>query len=67
MPSFAINLGISSLPEIDQKKNPEIYAEFVRIHNALVVLQSALNTLAGGTVGQQLTKVSAADYDYVWA
>lgn len=61
------NLGLSALPEIDQKQYPQIYAELIRIRNALGVIQSVLDTLGGGTVGQQLTKVTAADYDYVWA
>ena len=66
MSSFSTNLGLSSLPEMDQKKDPEIYAELLRIRNALKVLQSTIDVLAGGTVGQRLTKNSAADFDIYW-
>ena len=66
MPDYALNLGLSALPEIEQKKEPQIYAELVRIRNALNVLNSLANTLAGGTPGQVLTKVGAGDFDYQW-
>lgn len=66
MSSFSTNLGLSSLPEIDQKKDPEIYAELLRIRNALKVLQGVVDSLSGGTAGQKLTKASAADFDTFW-
>lgn len=41
------NLGLSVLPEIDQKQHPQIFLEFVRIRNALKTLQSALDVYTG--------------------
>ena len=66
MASYNTNLGLSALPEIDQKKNPEIYAELLRIRNALKVLQGAVDILSGGAAGAKLTKNSAADFDASW-
>ena len=66
MASYNTNLGLSALPEIDQKKDPEIYAELLRIRNALKVLQGAIDILSGGAAGAKLTKNSAADFDTSW-
>lgn len=41
------NLGLSVLPEVDQKQHPQIFLEFVRIRNALKTLQSALDVYTG--------------------
>lgn len=64
--SFATNIALSALPEIDQHKYPEIYAELVRMRNALHTLQGVIDILAGGTAGQQLTKNSATNFDVSW-
>lgn len=64
---FETNIGLSALPEIDQKQYPQIYAELVRIRNALHAIQGYLDTLAGGTPGQVLTKAGAGNFQYVWA
>jgi len=70
-PSYTTNTGLSALPEIDQKKTPEIWAELVRIRQAINILQEALdapgNVPAGGTIGQFLAKLSGTDYDIGWA
>jgi hypothetical protein len=66
MPAYQTNLGLSALPEIDQHKAPEIYAELVRIRNALTVLQRTVDILSGGTVGQKLTKNSSNNFDASW-
>lgn len=64
---FHTNLGLSTLPEFDQHKYPELYAELLRIRNALVILQGVVDILAGGTAGQVLTKNSASDFDVSWS
>ena len=66
MPSYDTILGLSSLPEINQKQDPEIYAELLRIRNALKVLQSVVDILAGGAPGTVLTKNSATNFDASW-
>lgn len=50
--SFSTNIGLSALPEYEQAKDPAAYAEFLRIRNALQVLQGAIDGLggAGGAV-----------------
>lgn len=50
--SFSTNTGLSALPEYDQSKDPALYAELLRLRNALQVLQSAIDGLggAGGAV-----------------
>jgi hypothetical protein len=44
---YSTNLGLSILPEIDQKQHPQIYLEFLRMRNALRALQGALDTYTG--------------------
>lgn len=44
---FSTNLGLSTLPEVDDKKNPDVYAECLRIRNALRILQAALDSYTG--------------------
>jgi hypothetical protein len=44
---YSTNLGLTILPEIDQQKNAEVWAELLRIRNALRVLQGALDTNTG--------------------
>jgi hypothetical protein len=44
---FSTNLNLSVLPEIEQKKSPDVYAELLRIRNALRTLQAALDLYTG--------------------
>lgn len=45
--SFSTNVGLSALPEYPQNKDPELYAELVRLRNAIKVLQGALDGTPG--------------------
>lgn len=47
MQEFSTNLGLSILPEMESREQPTVYAEFLRIRNALRVLQSALDVYTG--------------------
>ncbi len=47
MTSFSTNVGLSALPEYDQKKDSALYAELNRIRNAIRILQGALDGIAG--------------------
>lgn len=47
MQEFSTNLGLSILPEVDQKRDPETYSELLRMRNALRALQSALDQYTG--------------------
>lgn len=55
--SFSTNTGLSALPEYEQEKDPSLYAELVRIRNALRVLQGAIDGL-GGAGGMVVTHSS---------
>jgi len=44
---LSTNLGLSTLPEIDQKEHPSIWVELLRMRNALGTLQIALDTYTG--------------------
>jgi hypothetical protein len=44
---FSTNLGLGALPEIDQRKNPDIYNDLLRIRNALKTLQFSLDQYTG--------------------
>jgi len=44
---FSTNLGLSVLPELDQKAQPEVFAELLRMRNALRALQAALDNYTG--------------------
>jgi hypothetical protein len=44
---YSTNLGLSQLPEIDEKQFGQVYAELLRMRNALKVLQSALDVYTG--------------------
>lgn len=44
---YSTNLGLSVLPEIDQKQHPQIFLELSRIRTALKSLQGALDTYTG--------------------
>jgi hypothetical protein len=48
--AYSTNLGLSSLPEIDQKQHPQIWADLKNIRNALKILQGALDSYTGATV-----------------
>lgn len=45
--TYSTNLGLSELPEIDQKKYPGIFQDLVRIRIAIRGLQSALDIYTG--------------------
>jgi hypothetical protein len=47
MLEYSTNLNLSALPELDQKKDPAAYAEFLRMHGALKTLQGALDFYTG--------------------
>lgn len=44
---FSTNLALPTLPEIDQNKYPEIFEQFLRVQNAIGVLQAALDGYTG--------------------
>lgn len=44
---FSTNLGLALTPEFDQKKYPEIYADLVRVRNAIRILQAGLDNYTG--------------------
>lgn len=44
---FSTNLGLSSAPEFDSKKYPEIYSDLLRIRGAIRGLQAALDQYTG--------------------
>lgn len=44
---FSTNTGLSALPEYDQARDPQVYAELVRIRNAFRVLQGAIDGISG--------------------
>ena len=44
---YSTNLALSQLPEINERENPEIYGELIRLRNALKTLQSALDQYTG--------------------
>lgn len=44
---FSTNLGLALLPEIDQKKYPDVFAELQRMRGALASLQNALDKYTG--------------------
>ena len=45
--SFSFNLAIGVLPELDEKKDPSIYRECVRLRSAIRVLAEALDSYTG--------------------
>jgi len=47
MVQYSTNLNLSSLPELDQKKDPAVYAELLRLRSAIRLLQSSLDTYTG--------------------
>ena len=47
MLQYSTNLNLSALPELDQKKDPLVYAELLRLRSSLRLLQSALYTYTG--------------------
>lgn len=49
---FSTNLGLSPLPDIDQVKYPEIFSQFLRLQNAISILQGALDSYTGRAVNQ---------------
>lgn len=43
----SFNLGLSDLPEVNQKKYPDLYGEFLRLHNAIKLVQGGLDIYTG--------------------
>jgi hypothetical protein len=44
---YSTSIGLSVLPEIDQKQHPQIFLEFLRMRNAFKSLQGALDLYTG--------------------
>lgn len=61
---FSTNLGLGVLPEFSQTQDPAIFADSVRVRNALRVLQGTLDVRTGYT-GPDLTSMTGADSSYV--
>jgi hypothetical protein len=55
---FTTNLGLAVLPEVDQRKYPDIYTEFLRIRTAVQVLQVGLDAYTGVMEATALTDIS---------
>ena len=66
--SYQSNIPLSALPEIPQQQYPEIYAELLRMRNAIKILQGIVDALAGtgAAAGTKLTKNSANAFDTSW-
>ena len=68
--SYSTNTGLSALPEVSQKEYPTIWADLMRVRNAIDTLALALdahgNVPGGGSIGQYLTKTGAGDYIVGW-
>lgn len=47
MPASSINLGVGTFPEFDQSKYPELYVDSMRIRQALINLQTAVDRYTG--------------------
>lgn len=60
------NLVLGLTPQIDEKKNPDIYAELLSVHNAIRALQSYLDGYTAarivGTATASITKGSAINF-----
>ena len=67
----SINTGLSAYPQVDQNKYPDIWAEFVRIRNAINLISQSVDLIgrlpAGGNIGQFLLKAGAPDYVANWS
>ena len=62
--NLTINTKLSATPEILQSKDPQLYAELVRIRNAIIILQAALDGIIGyggllGTPGIAGTRITS--------
>lgn len=44
---YSTNLGLSQLPEVNEREDAQVYAELLRMRNALKVLQSAIDLYTG--------------------
>ena len=72
--NLTINTKLSATPEIDQSKDPQLYAELLRIRNAIIILQSALDGIYGyggllanpGAAGTKITSTGTTTPP-VWA
>jgi hypothetical protein len=47
MQEYSTNLGLTVLPELEQKKDPAVYGEIFRLRSALRILQGALDSYTG--------------------
>lgn len=61
---FSTNLGLGVLPEFSQTQDPAIFADSVRVRNALRVLQGTLDVRTGYT-GPDLAALTAPDSNYI--
>lgn len=43
----SFNLGLTAQPEVNQKKYGDLYGEFLRLHNAIELVQQALDIYTG--------------------
>lgn len=47
---FEFNLGVGVIPEVDQKKHPDIYNECAQLRRAIRLVASALGSSTGSSV-----------------
>lgn len=74
MPAFDsdIDTGLPAVPEFDQRQYAPIWADSLRMRNAIFLLQQILTSVSGGmlpvggTAGQALVKNSGIDFDALW-
>lgn len=45
--AWSTNINLSQTPEIDEKKDPKVYSELLRLRAAVLVLQDALDVYTG--------------------
>ena len=50
---YTTNLGLSTLPDISQNQYPEIFSYLLKMQNAIVLLQSAIDSYTGAQGPQQ--------------
>lgn len=44
---LSTNINLSQMPEVDEKKDPKVYGELVRLRSAILALQEALDIYTG--------------------
>ena len=71
MPEYSVNLGLSALPEVSQRENPQVYVEFLRVRNALNLILSSLDTYTGAvtptSVATPVETTRVQNISKVWA